>query len=206
MNGGVMLHPQSLTLNLDDHQPSLRQVADRLLILAQTLRCEHGVPEELADELATAATRCAHAYSHLECVLESLDLYRQQRAQWEEWLDSSIARLRRECPQPADGLNHLRPDAQGRYAWDRWEARATEAGLAQELAALGRAVMREAVQHDWTPRLKAECGWLDEGQAMLELALRDAPAAAERWDYLLATDGGRGCWGEDGSWKPFEQP
>ena len=97
-------------------------------------------------------------------------------------------------------LDHLRPDAQGRYAWDRWETRALEAGLEPKLAQRGRAVMREAVQHDWESELKAECGWLDAGQAMLSLALHEGAMVAERWKYLLETDGERGRWGADGRW------
>lgn len=192
------MHP-ALILKLDDHQPSLRHIADRLLAIAQTLVQEHGVPHELAEELTTASTRCAHAYDHLEGAIVALDLCREQL---ENWLDFQIANLRRECPSSKnDGLDHLRPDAQGSYAWDRWEARALEAGLSREMATLGRALMREAVQHDWDARLKVEGGWLDGGQAMLALALTDGPAAEERWRYLLATDGGRGRWIADGEWE-----
>jgi hypothetical protein len=178
--------------------PSLRQVADRLLILTQTLRREHGLPEELADELHAASMCCTHVYATLECALDALDFFRHQ-------LDSGLERLRRECPRVPrhEELDRLRPDAQGRYAWDRWQVQAIEAGLDPDLAGLGRAVMREAVQHDWNAHLKAECGWLDAGQAMLARALADGPAASERWDYLLHTAGGRGRWTADGEWQPF---
>lgn len=192
-----------LALNLDDHQPSLRQIADRLLVIAQTLIQEHGIPHELAEELATASTRCAHAYDHLESALTGLDHCRDQL---ENWLDFEIARLRQECPRSkGDGLDHLRPDAQGSYAWDRWQARALEAGLGQDLASLGRAVMREAVQHSWAPALKIECGWADAGQAMLALALRAGVAAEKRWRYLLETDGLRDRWTADGEWQSFAE-
>ena len=83
-------------------------------------------------------------------------------------------------------VHHCQP---GSYPWDFWETRALEAGLANELAVLGRAVMREAVQHNWRPQLQAECGWNDEGEEMLELALSEAKQAAERWEHLLQTDG-----------------
>jgi hypothetical protein len=181
---------QSLILSLDEHQPTLRQIADRLLALTQTLSREHDIPEELVAELLTASTRCADAHAYVECAWESLTFIR-----------GGGAPLRRECAHPKyDGLDHLRPDTQGRYAWDRWQRLALEAGLDPHLAGLGRSLMREAVQHDWSARLKAECGWLDGGQAMLALALADGPAAEERWHYLLETDGERGQW-LDGEWQ-----
>lgn len=90
----------------------------------------------------------------------------------------------------------LRPDAEGAYAWDRWQMRALGAGLDHELAQLGRAVMREAVQHAWSPSLEAECGWEDEGRDLLELAQLDPETARRRWNWLLETDGGQLEWDE----------
>jgi len=83
-------------------------------------------------------------------------------------------------------IHHCQP---GSYPWDFWEKRALEAGLARELAVLGRAVMREAHQHNWRNHLKTECGWSDNGAEMLELALSKPEQAAERWEHLLQTDG-----------------
>ena len=40
----------------------------------------------------------------------------------------------------------------GAYPWDDWQWEALAAGLDARLAALGRAVMREAYQHDWCDR------------------------------------------------------
>jgi hypothetical protein len=57
--------------------------------------------------------------------------------------------------------------------------------------------MREADQHTWPERLQAECGWDDDGAAMLELAVRDPDAARTRWGLLMQTDGER--WWEDGA-------
>jgi hypothetical protein len=66
------------------------------------------------------------------------------------------------------------------------------------------AVMREAVQHDWDEDLKAECGWQDDGQAMLALAIIDAPRVKRRWEWLLETDGERGQWNDKtGDWERF---
>jgi hypothetical protein len=77
----------------------------------------------------------------------------------------------------------------GDYPWDRWRRRSIAAGLAEDLAQLGRDVMREAAQHGWDEDLCQEMGWADEGTAMLELALRDPDSARSRWRHLLQTDG-----------------
>jgi hypothetical protein len=58
----------------------------------------------------------------------------------------------------------------GHYPWDYWEKRALAAGVPKELAALGRAVMREAHQHCWDELLQIVCGWEDNGEAMIALA------------------------------------
>lgn len=77
----------------------------------------------------------------------------------------------------------------GEFPWDEWKARATAAGVPEDLAGLGRAVVREAYQHSWSPELQTECGWDDDGEAMIELALRDPAHASRRWSLLLETDG-----------------
>jgi len=75
------------------------------------------------------------------------------------------------------------------YAWDRWKTKALATGVAEELAALGRAVMRDHYQHNWlsygnevSPR---------SGDAMLRLALSEPEKAATHWQWLLDTDGGK---------------
>jgi hypothetical protein len=92
----------------------------------------------------------------------------------------------------------------GEYPWDWWEKRALARGVPNELATLGRAVMREADQHLWEPQLQALCGWTDEGEAMIELALIGPGRAYFTWRKLLDTDGCRGCYhpktGEWVSW------
>ena len=75
------------------------------------------------------------------------------------------------------------------FEWDHWQGLALERGLAPDLATLGRAVMREAHQHAWCERLKAECGIFDDGRAMLRRALARPERAAARWHWLLVTDG-----------------
>ena len=87
-------------------------------------------------------------------------------------------------------LDELLPAcAPGAYPWDDWERSALASGLAAELASLGRSVMREAYNHAWCERLKAECGWSDEGRAMLRRVLAHPRRTAARWAWLMATDG-----------------
>lgn len=79
--------------------------------------------------------------------------------------------------------------ALGGWPWDRWAERARAAGVGAELAELGRQVMREAYQHAWSAARQTECGWDDDGAAMIEQA-RAAPSARRaRWQWLLDTDG-----------------
>jgi hypothetical protein len=77
----------------------------------------------------------------------------------------------------------------GEFPWDEWTTRATAAGVPKELAQLGRAVIREAYQHSWSAALQTECGWDDDGDAMIELALRDPTQANRRWSLLMDSDG-----------------
>jgi hypothetical protein len=80
----------------------------------------------------------------------------------------------------------------GDYPWDHWFERAKAAGLAEDLAQLGRSVMREADQHVWPQDMQAECGWDDDGAAMLEFALVNPTAAQRRWEWLMDVDGAPG--------------
>jgi len=78
----------------------------------------------------------------------------------------------------------------GVFPWDGWEKHALAQGVAPDIAALGRAVIREAWQHGWLAPYRALCGWRDDGRLMLQLAL-NAPAFAQHvWSWLLETDGG----------------
>lgn len=78
-----------------------------------------------------------------------------------------------------------------RFAWDDWQERARAAGVAAGLAQLGRSLMREADQHGWREELQRECGWDDDGAAMIALALSKPDEALARWSRLLDTDGER---------------
>lgn len=101
---------------------------------------------------------------------------------------------------PVLNPHNLRPCEPGAYPWDGWEERAKSAGVVEELAQLGRSLIREAMQHNWDAGLQNECGWSDDGEAMIALALSDPAAATERWEHLLRTDGERGYLNESGQW------
>lgn len=92
----------------------------------------------------------------------------------------------------------------GDYEWDRWEKNAREHGVPEELASLGRSLFREAQQHAWDADLFTECGWLDGGAAMIELALANPNAARRRWLYLMETDGERTD--DSGNWIGRKEP
>jgi hypothetical protein len=104
--------------------------------------------------------------------------------------------------RPIDVLrSHVLQCTYGHYPWDDWKKKALEKGVPEKLADLGRAVMREAFQHDWPENLKSLCGWHDEGLCMIRIALRSPKTAEKRWQRLLETDGLRGEW-KDGQWVP----
>jgi len=79
----------------------------------------------------------------------------------------------------------------GNYPWDAWQRMALLRGVPEELAILGRAIMREADQHCWCDRFRSLCGWGDEGRRMIALALRSPETARTRWEWLMDTDGQR---------------
>lgn len=56
---------------------------------------------------------------------------------------------------PIEGATWTVPD----YPWDRWYAHARAAGVDDDLANLGRLVMREAYQHQWSAQLARRYGW-----------------------------------------------
>jgi len=77
------------------------------------------------------------------------------------------------------------PLAPTRYEWDYWELEALEQGLDKELATLGRSVMREAYQHNWSPQLARLCQPL-----ILDRLLFHAPEfGRELYSVLLRSDG-----------------
>lgn len=101
-------------------------------------------------------------------------------------------RKRGEAPARVGGLSGSAHVEDGAAPWDDWYARARAAGVAEELAELGRQVMREAHQHVWDWPRQEECGWADGGEAMIARALAEPDAARARWQWLLDMDGAEG--------------
>lgn len=102
----------------------------------------------------------------------------------------------------------------GQYPWDDWQREALAAEVPDELANLGRAVMREAYQHAWCEELRDECGAGREEafKGMIYEALEQPDWARSRWSWLLATDGLRSdpwtrteCHPSDLEWTPLRQ-
>ena len=77
----------------------------------------------------------------------------------------------------------------GQYPWDDWQRWAIAQGVTEDIADLGRSVIREAYQHGWSERLQSLCGWRDDGQRMVKLALHSPEKARKQWDHLLEADG-----------------
>jgi len=99
--------------------------------------------------------------------------------------------MNREVPAPRLRDDEVMGCVYGDYPWDHWQHWAFAHGVPLDRATLGRAVIREAWQHGWDEELRAECGWRDDGRAMLALALTNPARAEARWSELLDTDGGR---------------
>ncbi len=72
------------------------------------------------------------------------------------------------------------------FEWDVWKAQARASGVAEDLAELGRKIMRDAYMQRWPEEVLGDCGWNDDGFGMLALA-RGKPAEARRdWERLYA--------------------
>lgn len=94
------------------------------------------------------------------------------------------------------GFAHGR--AYGDYPWDHWRARARSEGLGDDLAELGRSLMREADQHGWCRELRERCGWTEESaEGMIRFALTSPKLAKKHWERLMETDGLYGALGMD---------
>jgi len=105
---------------------------------------------------------------------------------------SGLTPFEQKPPKPRLDLNAVLGCQYGHYPWDDWHRWAMAQGLGQDLAGSGRLLIREAFQHGWDPWLQSLCGWSDDGQALLALALRSPRAADRQWDILMRTDGLRG--------------
>ncbi len=77
----------------------------------------------------------------------------------------------------------------GERPWEAWHQLALVEGVGEELAALGREVMREALVCRWREEMRIACGSLDEGRGMIELARNHPEHAEQMWSHLLETNG-----------------
>ena len=89
----------------------------------------------------------------------------------------------------AEAQHPGRADRADSALWERWFERAVEEGIDEDLASLGRSLIREARMQRWHGERLAECGWLDDGEAMIELALIEPERAGARWRALLDGEG-----------------
>lgn len=71
------------------------------------------------------------------------------------------------------------------FYYDDWYAKALEAGVAPELAQLGREVMRDHFQHGSGEHILGE---ESDGDSMLELCLKDSKAAKNYFSMWLYGD------------------
>ncbi len=72
------------------------------------------------------------------------------------------------------------------FEWDEWKDRAISLGVSEDLAELGRTLMRDAYMQRWPEAVLSDCGWDDDGFGMLALA-RAKPAETRRdWERLYA--------------------
>jgi len=145
-------------------------------------------------------------YSQFSCVNTEIKfiiaaVVQERKENFKTGLTASEQKTPPAVPRPRLDLARVLECSYGEYPWDDWEAYAKANGVPEALASLGRATIREAYQHGWSRKLKSLCGWKDDGQRMVKLALRSPERAKNRWNRLLETDGNRGHYDEQtGEW------
>ncbi len=175
---------------------AIAEAARLVLAETKTLRVKVGKEDaRQAERLARPRTR-----RKLETVLAAfvadLAVAAERPGSWEAervgaWLGSHVWECEPEDEGPRLRDEEVMSGKAGAYPWDGWQKHALARGVGEDLAALGRAVIREAWQHGWGERERALCGWADDGRAMLRLALKSPETARKRWARLLETDGNR---------------
>ena len=77
------------------------------------------------------------------------------------------------------------------FEWDFWKSHALDLGVAEDLAELGKSIMRDAYLERWPEESLGECGWWDDGFGMLAQAQKNPQETRNRWTALLKRYGRR---------------
>lgn len=72
------------------------------------------------------------------------------------------------------------------FEWDEWKERALARGIAEDLAELGKNLMRDAYMQRWPEAVLSDCGWDDDGFGMLALACAKPAETRRDWERLYA--------------------
>jgi hypothetical protein len=88
-------------------------------------------------------------------------------------------------------IEHHRPP----FVWNDWKEHALKAGMSEELAELGCAVYREAIQHNWPWSLRVAC----VEPTLTDMLVKAPETAKQFYESMLATDGFRFAFIEGGS-------
>ena len=72
------------------------------------------------------------------------------------------------------------------FEWDEWKERALARGIAEDLAELGKNLMRDAYMQRWPEAVLGDCGWDDDGFGMLALACAKPAETRRDWERLYA--------------------
>ncbi|GAA5483939.1 hypothetical protein [Haloferula sargassicola] len=162
--------------------PTLRNPAHFKIRGADALLARHG---NLFVGVGYAVLDNAQAETLFERGDEQIEAHAAEQGYDGDWISPDEVR---ELRAREDRLLTCKP---GEYPWDDWQRDALAAGVSDELANLGRALMREAHQHVWCEELRFECGagHEDSAKGMIFQAMEQPDWARSRWNWLLATDG-----------------
>lgn len=89
------------------------------------------------------------------------------------------------------GEKQMTNDQDMLFEWDFWKSHALALGVAEDLAELGRRIMRDAYLERWPEESLGECGWWDDGFGMLAQAQKNPRETRKRWEALLTRYGHR---------------
>lgn len=70
------------------------------------------------------------------------------------------------------------------FEWDEWKTQAVAMGVTEDLAELGKTLMRDSYMQRWPEKVLSDCGWNDDGFGMLALARAKPQQARQAWERL----------------------